>query len=432
MNNIQKKQNVFISDGTGLPANNTAISTSAIASGTVAVFGGDMTALNPAGGDTISTQPSIYVVEQKTTTAGTSYLKRSPRIDAESVIAYEGKSYIPAKREVWTIGYNRKTAAGTIEVNSSTEYSYRVRFKWDKVLYSGRPEELSVNFTSATSATQSNIADQIVSGINNSSYSTIISAVKIGNGTGAYGLTGASNYGVEIMAKDVNQFTVTNYSELLVYFSVHVDDSTGFGTTTTCTQIQAFSNGNGTFRQVRTSESKAFANEGVLNRRLFPIPELDYSSTSTLILSAAIGINQTGVTGEDTVTFASTIAAILRVGEKVEIDGVNYEIKYIMGDGTGVGAANAVVLTSPLTTTTAATNATKVRLKYDTIVIEFNDAVTGPTGVVAVANKSILIAVPAIATSGAYNALSTAGTNLKALLDGWLASTPRAFAAISI
>lgn len=117
--------------------------------------------------------------------------------------------------------------------------------------------------------------------------------------------------------------------------------------------------------------------------------------------------------------------------KKVEIHGVNYEIKYIKGDGTGVGAANAVVLTTVLTTSPAS-NACKVRYKYDTITIEYNDSINTPTGVTAVANKSVVIAVPAIDTGDAYSGLSLAGTDLKAILDGWMTTTPRAFANISI
>lgn len=161
------------------------------------------------------------------------------------------------------------------------------------------------------------------------------------------------------------------------------------------------------------------------------IPALDYSSTSTLVLSAAITPVATGTSGQDQVTFDLTIASILRAGEKVEIHGVNYEIKYIKGDGTGVGAANAVVLTTVLTTSPAG-NACKVRYKYDTITIEYNDSINTPTGVTAVANKSVVIAVPAIDTGDAYSGLSLAGTDLKAILDGWMTTTPRAFANISI
>jgi hypothetical protein len=159
-----------------------------------------------------------------------------------------------------------------------------------------------------------------------------------------YGVTGATDYGVEITALDVAQFVNTTYTQNKVYFSVHVDDSTGFGTTTTCTEIQTISYGVGTYAEVYNLENKDFGYEGVLNRRQWPIPALDYSSSSTLINSAAITPVATGTAGEDEVTVDLTIASIIRPGEKVEIDGVNYEVKYIKGTGTGVTSANALVL----------------------------------------------------------------------------------------
>lgn len=429
MDNLNRVQNILISDGTGLPANNAAITT--LAAGDIGVFGTDMTALNPAGGDTITTQPAIYIVEKKTDSAGVEYVKWSSKIDGRNVTKYEAESYKPSQRQVEVIGYNRKTAAGSIEVNDSTNYNFTIRFKNDKFNYSGRPEMLNVNFTSAASATQSSIATQIANAINNSSFASIVTALKVGDGTGVSGLTAATNFGVEITGADIEQFYITSYQPNIVYFSVHVNDESGFGTTTTKTTIQDFTYGTGTYSQVYMLENKLFANEGTLNRRQWPIPVLDYSASSSLVLSAAITPVATGTSGEDTVTFDLTIASILRVGEKVEIDGVNYEVKYIKGDGTGVGAANGVVLTSALTTSPAG-DPCKVRLKYDLVTIEFNDSINTPTGVVATANKSVIIAVPAIDAAGAYNSLSTAGTNLKALLDAWMTTTPGAFANISI
>lgn len=423
MNNLHRRQNIFISDGAALDANDAAVT--AIASGSIGIIGQDMKCLNPAGGDTIGTQPYIYIVEQKAMTDGTAYLKRSMKIDGLGVTSYSGKSYTPATREVWAIGHNRLTTTGTIEVANSTEYSFNIRFKNDKWMFSARPEELRVNFTSAAAATQLSIATQIANAINNSSYKSQIIAVVVGDGTGAYGLTAPTDYGVEITAKDVNQFSASTYTANQVYFSVHVDDNSGFGTTTTCAQIQANDPGIGTFVQVRNIESKNLGNEGVTNRRLWPIPELDYSSTSSYILSAAIGVNVAGTTGEDTVTFSSSVAAILRAGERVEIDGVNYEIKYFV-------STTVAVLTSVLTTTFGASDVCKVRVKYDLVIIEFNDSVNGPSGVVAVANKSVVIAVPALDAGDAYNGISAAGQDVLDILNAWMITTPRRFPNISI
>lgn len=430
MNNLHRVQNVFISNGSALPANNSAIT--ALSVGQVGIYGHDMTALNPAGGDTITTQPYIYVVEKKTDSTGTDYVKRSMKIPGTGITSFTAESYAPSVRQVWSIGFNRATATGSIEVNSSTNYNYVIRFKNDKWLYSERPEVLNVTFTSATAATQLSIATQIADGINNSSFNKYVVAIVVGNGTGVYGVTGATAFGVEITAKPVDQMLATTYSLNQVYFSVHVNDATGFESTTPCVQIVGFDYGSGTYNQVYVMENKAFGDEGVTNRRQWPIPVLDYSSTSALINSSNITPVATGTSGEDQVTFNLTIAAIIRPGEEVEIDGVNYKVKYIKGDGTGVGAANAVVLTSVLLTSSAA-SAVKVRYKYDLITIEFNDTVVTPgANIVAVAQKSVAIAVPAINAGGAYTSLSSAGTDLVAVLNGWMATTPLAPAAISI
>lgn len=421
-NNLHRVQNIFISDGSALPANDAAVTSVTV--GKIGIYGQDMKALNPTGADTFTTQPFLYFLESKTDANGVNYLKKSFRVDGGNVTKYEGESYVPAKRAVWAIGYNRALATGDIEVNNSTVYQYSIRFKDDKHLYSERPEVLRVTFTSATAATQLTIATQIAAGITGSAFKGQITAVVVGDGTGAYGLTGATNYGVEIWALDVAQFLNTTYTGRQVYFSVHVDDSTGFESTTECAEIQAFAAGSGTYNLVYTAENFDYQYEGVLNRRLWPIPTLDYSATSTLILSSAIAETAATTIGLDVVTFSATVAAKIRAGEKVEIDGVNYEIKYFV-------SATVAVLTS-VATTTNATGAVKVRLKYDTITIEFNDVVNTPTGVNAVANKSIVIAVPAIDTGGAYNAMSAAGTDVTDILNGWMPTTPRAFATVTI
>lgn len=420
-NNLHRVQNIFISDGSALPANDAAIT--AVVDGQIGIFGRDMKALNPAGGDTITTQPSIYIVQGKTDTNGTFYVKKSMKIDGGSVLRYEGASYAAAKREVWSIGYSRATATGSIVVNNDTAYQFSIVFKNYKWLYSERQETLRVNFTSAVSATQLTIATQITSAINNSAYKSQIKAVTVGNGTGAYGLTGATNYGVEIWALDVNQMLNTTYTLNQVYFQVAVNDATGFETTQ-CAQIQAFDPGVGTYNQVYNMENKDFQYEGVLNRTTWPIPVLDYSASSTLIPSVAIAETANTTIGSDLVTFSLTVAAKLAAGDKVSIDGVAYEIKYF------IDSTHAVLTT--VATTTNATGAVLLKVKYDLVTIEFNDAINGPTGTVAVANKSVVIAVPALDSGDAYDGVSAAGQDVMDILNAWMASTPLALANISI
>lgn len=420
-NNTNRVQQIFISDGTALPIDNA--DTTSVTAGKIGIYGQDMLALNPAGGDTITTQPYIYIMESKTDSNGIGYLKRTGRIDGANVISYTAKKYAAEKREVYAIGHNRLTGVGTIEVNNDTDYKFAVRFKNDKQLYSERPEVLSVLFTSSATATQLSIATQITSAINNSAYRGQIKAVTVGDGTGVYGLTGATDYGVEIWGLDVPLNLSTTYTHNQVYFSVSVLDASGFGTSTTCTEIQAMDPGNGTYAQVYQMENFDLATEGILNRRQWPIPSFDYSASSTY-LSGTTGLTATIVLNSDLVVFSGAVAGILSAGDKVTIDSVNYEIKYLT-------SATDAVLTTPITTASGAGKTSLVRVKYDLINIEYNDAINTPTGVVAVANKSVVIAVPAINNGGAYSSKSAAEQDVIDILDAWMATTPRAFAAIT-
>jgi len=420
-NNTNRVQQIFISDGTALPANNA--DTTSLTAGKIGIYGQDMLALNPAGGDTITTQPYIYIMESKTDSNGVGYLKRTGRIDGANIISYTAKKYAAEKRSVWSIGHSRLTGVGTIEVNNDTDYKFAIRFKNDKQLYSERPEVLSVLFTSSSTATQLSIATQITSAINNSAYRGQIKAVTVGDSTGVYGLTGATNYGVEIWGLDVPLNLSTTYTHNQVYFSVSVLDASGFGTTSTCTEIQAMDPGNGTYAQVYQMENFDLGTEGVLNRRQWPIPSFDYSASSTY-LSGTTGLTATIVLNSDLVVFSGAVAGILSAGDKVTIDSVNYEIKYLT-------SATDAVLTTPITTPSGAGKTSLVRVKYDLINIEYNDAINTPTGVVAIANKSVVIAVPAIDNGGAYSSKSAAEQDVIDILDAWMATTPRAFAAIT-
>lgn len=424
MNNLHRVLNVFVSDGTALPTNDSAMS--AVTAGKIGVYGVDMTALNPAGGDTITTQPGIYIVEGRTDADGNVVTKRSGKINGSNIVSYQGESYRPTVRCTWAIGYNRATSTGLIEVNNSTSYKARLVFKQDKWLHPlPAHETFSINFDSASSATQLSIATQLASQINTSSgWNKMVTAIVVGDGTGVYGVTSATNYGVEITAKEVKQFSETTYTQTQVYFDAFVDDSYGFGTTTTCTQINKLDGGMGTYQLVYNLENKALGYEGVTNRRLWPIPSQIISANSTFKLSSAIAETVTGTAGEDKVTFSATVAAKIRTGEEVELGGVNYKIKYFISSTVAILTS---VLVGPL-----AGSAVKIRYKYDIVTIEYNDGLNTPTGVVAVANKAVYIAVPSIDDGGAYNSTGTAATNLKAILDGWMTTTPGAWANISI
>ena len=407
---IHKVTNIFVGNGSALEAD-----VNTLTPGKLGLFNANQAILasayvGGAAGDNI----------QFSETFADGTFKKSMRINGRSVVSARGKRYTPATREVWAIGYDRKLATGEIEVNASSDYTASIRFKNDKSLYSERPEVLRINFTSSASATELSVATQVAAAINNGGFKTVIEAIVVGNGTGIKGLTAATHYGVEITAKDINQFQSSTYKENRVYFSVHVDDSTGFGSITTCTQIVANSYGEGTYNQIYNKENFEYQYEGLSNRKLWPVQEVKFNVSNTGYLTAAIVPTVTGVVGEDTVTFTADVSAMIRVGELVELNGAMYEVKYFI--------STTVAVLTTVVPAIAALSAVKVKYFYSILVLTFADnTFTSGADVQALAQKAIYVATPAIDAGAAYTAIatgSTEGASLLSKLNTWLATTP--------
>jgi len=407
---IHKVTNTFVGNGTALE---TTVNT--LTPGKLGLFGQDQTILASAylaGG----AGESITVSE----TYADGSFKKSMSINGANVTSARGKRYSPATREVWAIGYNRKTAAGLIGVVNSTDYTFNIRFKNDKSLYSERPEVLRGSFVSSAAATQLTIATQIAAVVNNGGFKTLVKAIIVGNGTGIQGLTGATAYGVEITALDINQFRSSTYKENRVYFSVSVEDATGFGATTTCDQIQANSYGEGTYNYIYNKENFDYQYEGLSNRRLWPAQSVSFNVSPTGYLTSAIVPTVTGVVGEDTVTFSASVAAMIRVGELVELNGNMYEVKYFISTTVAVLTVSVPAI--------GGGSAVKVKYFYSILILEFADnSFTSGADLISVARKSVYIATPAIDAGAAYTAIatgSTEGASLLSKLNTWLAATP--------
>lgn len=429
-----KITNVFISDGTDLKSNGTAFTTIT----DLGIVGGAMT--NVAGPTTIAANPTLYFVNK----VADGSFKKSVPVAGTAVTSYKGTSYAPASRCVWAIGYHRAnlaaaiTAGGSIEVNNSTLYSFDLHFVNDKTFYSERPEYLRIEFTSAASATQLSIATQIAAKINSSAFGASVSGVKeveavvIGDGTGVHGLTGATNYGVEITSLDINQFRETTYTIEKVNYSVQCDSSTGFGATTV-TQLVTMDPGSGTYEEVYVAEKVGKRNEGVLNWTKFPVPTQDYLSKAAGFLSGAFTQTCTGTAGEDEVTFsASTVysGGQFVAGSKCVLDGVDYEIKYWK-------TSTVAVLTSVLTTSPS-TSAVKGYAWYDLITIGLtNVTIQDGSGVSQVSKKIVTLALPAIDVAGSstttvMTTASTIVTSVEAVLNPWMTSAPLNPATLSL
>ncbi len=446
---IHRVTNLFVGNGSALPANNAQVSPAAIAR--LGIYGSDMLALNPAGGDTISTAGGDAIRFFQELADGS--FKQSMAIGSQTVTSAKSVRYKPARRCVAYIGYQRGSivdgvttaASGSITAANSTEYSFAIHFTNDKTFYSERPEIARFSFTSAAAATQSTIATQIAAQINGSSWGSQVSgvkeviAVKVGDGTGAYGLTGATNFGVEITALDINQFTNSTYRENRVAFTVSVDDSTGFGTGTIAGLIQTSSNGEGTYNFVSNMENYLAQYEGVSNRRLWPAQTVTLTSSSTPVSSGNVSAaattptgNVTTVSGED-IAVVVTSTAGLRPGELITIDTTDYEIKYIRSTTT-------FVLTIAATASYGAAANLKVRYFYNLIVLEFTDmSFTTGADIRTTSRKSVIVATPCIDAAAADPFDSTndsADTSAEAIdlldiLNAWLATTPLAPTALA-
>lgn len=408
---LHKVHQIFISDGTAVPAGGSAITTANIASGDLAVIGKAMSTLTA--GNTVADSDKIFIAQGSADTVKP--IKMSAPIIGREITNWAGVSYKPAARETWAIGYDRKLAAGLIEANNSSDYDFKIVLKYDNNLHTERNLTFSKTITSDSTATQLEIADKVRDAINNdATLKSLMTAITIGNGTGALGLTAATAWGVEVYS-DIQTQNATSYFEDRVGFSIYVDDASGFGTTTTCTQIQSMTYGSGMYQQVYNMENFAFGYEGVTNRRSWPIPTLTYAAANTFFDSAAIVPTASTTIGEDKVTFSATVANILEAGDRVVLDAVNYEIRYFI--------SNTVAVVVGTFTTTNGTGAVKKRLQYDLLTIEHSNPKSSEgANVVDNSKQWVVIAAPAIDAAGAWNSNSSALTGLLAILNPYMAS----------
>ncbi len=292
-------------------------------------------------------------------------------------------------------------------------------------MYSQRPEVLSATFTSAAAATQLTIATQIAAAINGSAWGSAVSGIKeiiavvVADGTGAYGLTGATNYGVEITGLTINQFQNTQYAEELVNFSVQVNDASGMGATT-CSQIQTLKQGTGTYNQVYNLENKYY---GTLNNTEWPIPVKNYLTLAAGYTTGAYTITSATTIGLDLVTFSASVATgpQIQPGSLVSLDGVFYEVKYM--------ASTTVAILTAVASTTAATGAVLVKGFYDIINITIADVTRQDgSGAGQISYKHIVIASAAILAGQTGNSAATTASaesqDWMDILNAWMTSAP--------
>jgi len=421
---MHKVQNILIGTGGALPAGNLDVNITNIASPKLAVIGEDNQTLTA--GDTVSDSSYIKVVQAKSDSS----LKISQKIPGRSVTSYKAETYAAGSRQVVALGYNRKTAAGLLELNLDTWYSFNLLFKNDKLNYSERPYRRSFQIKTGSTDTQDVLAARIALAINNDASasngaSTQATAIIVGNGTTTstvtlngtsyvvYGGTNATAWGVEITGKVLTQFN-TSYKEERVYFEAFIDSTTGFGSTSTKSVINAMTYGNGTYLDIYNKENFDYGYEGVVNRVKWPIPTLTYSASSTLIATTIVPTATLTVAG-DLITFSATVAGMLAAGDYIEVNNVAFEIKYFISTTVAVLTSAGLVASAGL--------AVEKMVGYDQITIEFNlPNVSQGADIATVGKGSVIIAAPAGIAASAYTVNSLQVDDLMSVLNPYMNS----------
>lgn len=410
-------QNLIVSTDTALVAGALDINPTNVGTqGKLAISGMENVTLTA--GNTISDSDTLILWNYITANAS---LRRTMTIPGRKVTSYRAEAYQPAKRKVVAIGYNRKTLAGSIPVAASTDYTFTVHVASDKQTYSERNLNFTLNFLSSASATQSTIATQVVNAINgptgsNSYLPELLTAVKVGDGTGVYGLTGATNFGVEITGNVLTQ-AVGSYAVETPNFDIECNSLTGWGQGYVATVINAQDDGSGTYTQMSNLENYLLGEEGQMNRTLWPTPTQNLTVSSTSTQSAIVaGTGNVGVTTlEDVITFATTNASF-SPGDLITLNDVNYEIKYLI-------STTKAVLTRVFAESTDATLEIRKRGFYSQIVIEFsNPNLFDGAGVTGDNKQSVVIAVPAWTTNVAYTTTGVGAASILALLNPYMNS----------
>lgn len=129
-------------------------STTFLANGEVVVLDKNGAAL--VAGQTVADSEYIFLAQRSGATASTADVLKTMKIQGANVTSYKGLSYVAPQEQISYVGYNGTT--GTIDLLNSNTYKLRVTFKHDKEMWSEQNNTLYNEYTSDSSATQSEIA----------------------------------------------------------------------------------------------------------------------------------------------------------------------------------------------------------------------------------------------------------------------------------
>lgn len=390
---------------------------------------GEIVALNSTGGiltagNTISDSPTIRIAAR----SGNNILL-SNVINGNRVLAFKGIDGSAGQEQIYHIGYNGSTGTG-LDVTTGTDFYVNVTYKHD-IEFWAEQQKKRVYFSSQVAPTQLKVARDIVK-----------QAV---DDPGAEHRTEMLNSGSAATIGSVT-LAVTNGSKTITYSGTPTGVSAG-----SLLRIGATGSGIGTGIAVYEADSVStntvtlkIPYQGPSNSAL---PNADHG----LIASpgSAYGIRLTGMNLNYRLDFFKLMRVQFNVGMSGLGDTVLYktqEMSIGQGDGRKVaevesfalgfegalnrksvplplGRADAVKTTSEAINTTYGNTFVSATTNYDCIALKFFGQATATATAPVRSEQEIRLYL----VDGASQS-----TNLLAQLNPWMASTPQAFAAITL
>lgn len=367
-------------------------------------------AILPAGA-TLSDSPFIRIVQRSGTTARTSELISSLRIDGRNVVSFTGASYSAPQEQIYRIGY---PGTGTENINAinSNAYTLRFQYKHDKEIWSQQSRIKSYYYTSDASATAEEIARNFAVLVGNDTDSDVL-AERLCNDAGV-ALAGGATLTVTNNSKEVTISVADPAIVVGSYLRIN-----GTAVTTPIYRVTAVSGTSITLdERYQRASGTAIAGEQI---------------TAALATAAIFGITFEGkaltftvgkfkynrvafdlaLTNFGTTVITKTQEALLGRGVYEQIAELEYFAQGFDGIIDRVGDS------SPTLRADATSGET-----YDVIYIKWFD--TSDQSIISGTKPSpneCMLAVP----DGAAQTV-----NILAQLNPWMASLPRTFAAVSV
>ncbi len=152
------------------------INTVTMSAGDLLVLDADFKVLDQATALTNAEAQTIYIAAG----LGSGRYKISSPIQAGNVTRFKATAWAAAVEQVSYIGYN--TSTGDISADNSTAYGVRVIFQDDQRLIANRQTAITANYLSDATATKPEIVTGLIKNINRNALSTYVKAERVGNG----------------------------------------------------------------------------------------------------------------------------------------------------------------------------------------------------------------------------------------------------------